>query len=215
MWKSKSSCKFFRIFFVSLLWSQVSAHQLCDSSPSQIHTSDLPNIKHLCFFFLSGFPGQTSCLDTGGPTRVSSPTSVQCVRRSLHAVTTCQNTSKSTVFHEAAGQFAQQTDLWDLWDHWECWEHSYRHRPQEQGVSCECTGVCTNVCAFIKSVWICEWKHALLFVSAVWACFNLLYKSKPTQLPFCNQLKVIVAVGALVCCTPYVCSVLIACLSRR
>lgn len=60
---------------------------------------------------LSGFPDRTSCPDTGGPTRVSNRTSVKCARRSSPAATTCPNTSKSTAFHESAGQFALQTDV--------------------------------------------------------------------------------------------------------
>lgn len=75
--------------------------------------------------------------------------------------------------------------------------------------------MCANVTAYIKSIWVCEWKHALLFVSADCDCSNLSYKSKPTQLPSCKQLKVVVAVGALVCCAPCVCPVLITCLSTR
>lgn len=51
-----------------------------------------------------------SCRVTGGPIRGLSPTSVLYVRRNSPAVTICQNTSKSTVFHEAVGQSAQQTD---------------------------------------------------------------------------------------------------------
>lgn len=65
--------------------------------------------KKLLFRF-SGFPGRTSCLDTGVPTRVSNRTSVKCARRSSPAVTTCPNTSKFTAFRESAGQFALQTD---------------------------------------------------------------------------------------------------------
>lgn len=51
-----------------------------------------------------------SCRVTGGPIRGLSPTSVLYVRRNSPAVTICQNTSKSTVFLEAVGQSAQQTD---------------------------------------------------------------------------------------------------------
>lgn len=61
-------------------------------------------ISHLSFF-LTDFPDRTSCPDTGDPTLVSNPTSVKCVRRNLPAVTTCQNMSKSTVFHASAAQF--------------------------------------------------------------------------------------------------------------
>lgn len=80
-----------------------------------VHTFDffhlsLSYIKQLLSFSPPGFPGLMSCPDTGGLTQVWSPTSVQCARRSLPAVTTCQNTLKSTVFHEQAGQFAQLTD---------------------------------------------------------------------------------------------------------
>ncbi|KAA8593617.1 hypothetical protein FQN60_009733 [Etheostoma spectabile] len=53
---------------------------------------------------------QMSCLVIGVPTQVSSLTSVQFVKRGLPAVTTCQNTSKSTDFHETVGQFAPPTD---------------------------------------------------------------------------------------------------------
>lgn len=66
---------------------------------------------------LPGSLGRTSCLDTGGPTRVSSRTSAKCVRRSLPAATTCPNTSKSTVFHASVARCALSTDR-NVWDKW-------------------------------------------------------------------------------------------------
>lgn len=68
------------------------------------------NQTYLFFFFHPDSRGRMSCLDTGGPTRGSSLTSAPYARRSLPAATTCQNTSKSTVSHEAAGQFTPRTD---------------------------------------------------------------------------------------------------------
>ncbi|KAK5612450.1 hypothetical protein CRENBAI_020641 [Crenichthys baileyi] len=62
------------------------------------------------FLIITGFHGLMSCPVTGDPIQASSPTNVLYVKRSLPAVTTCQNTSKSIVFHETAGQFVQQTD---------------------------------------------------------------------------------------------------------
>lgn len=125
---------------------QIHDSDSCLSHVTWIYTSDflylsLPKCKTYLFFLIPGFPGQTSCRDTGDPTRGSSPTSVPCVRRSSHAVTTFQNTSKSTVSHEAAGQFAQQTDV-PLGSLGMLGSLSYRHRPREQGVS-----VYVQVCA--------------------------------------------------------------------
>lgn len=48
------------------------------------------------FSSLAGSPGQMSCPGTGAPTQGSNPTSVQCVRRSLLAVTTCPSMSRCT-----------------------------------------------------------------------------------------------------------------------
>lgn len=58
----------------------------------------------------AGSPDQTSCPDTGVPTRVSNPTSVKCARRSSPAATTCPNTSKCTASRGSAGRFAPQTE---------------------------------------------------------------------------------------------------------
>lgn len=162
----------------------------------------LSYIKQLLFFSPPDFLGQMSCLDTGGLTQVWSPTSVQCARRSLPAVTTCQNTLKSTVFHEQAGQFAQLTDdpLRSL--------GSLGKLRRPMGTRC----------GHDYSVWICERKDTLLCIVLLCSlcCSNLLDKCKWTfPLPPCNQQKVVVAVGAVVCCSPFVCSVLIPCLSRR
>lgn len=55
-------------------------------------------------------PGRTSCPDTGAPTPEWNRTSASSARRSSPAAITCRNTSKSTAFHEAAGQDALQTD---------------------------------------------------------------------------------------------------------
>lgn len=150
-----------------------------------------------------------SCRDTGGPTQGSSPTSVPYVRRSLPAVTTFQNTSKSTVFLEAAGQFAQQTDA-PLRSLGMLGSLSYRHRPREQGVSL-CIQVCVQI--FVPS------SSQYEYVSGSTPCFLfqqsvivLIYCTEVNQHSYhlvCNQLKVVVAVGAFVCCTPYVCSALI------
>lgn len=97
-------------------WWLKPAASLSSSPPCLKTLTAVPNYETHLFFSLVGFPGQTSCHDTGDPTRGSNPTSVQCVRRSLPAVTTCQNTSKSTVFHEAAGRFVQRTEgLPDQW----------------------------------------------------------------------------------------------------
>lgn len=135
----------------------------------------LPNEKHL-LFFPSGFPGQTNCLDTGGPTQVSSHTSVQCVRRNSPAVTTSQNTSKSTVFHETAGQFARQTDaparITGITDHL-----AYRLRPW-QGVS--------------VNVWVCVQMFApsssqFEFVSGGTPCF--LFQQSVIVLIYCTKVK--------------------------
>lgn len=110
----QKTCCQSQVFHDSVGSSLRSSHSWIESDSSlshvtEVHTSDFLT-KHLFSFSLSGFPGRTSCPDTGAPTRVSSPTSVQCVRRSLPVVTTCQNTSKSTGFPGAAGQSVQQTD---------------------------------------------------------------------------------------------------------
>lgn len=75
--------------------------------------NDLINlIKHILGSFLD-FPGLMSCPDTAAPTPEWSRTSASSVRRSLPAVITCRNTSKSTAFHEAAERVALQTDFSD------------------------------------------------------------------------------------------------------
>lgn len=70
-------------------------------------------ITSLVLPFSPGSPGPTSCPDTGAPTPEWSRTSASSARRSLPAAITCRNTSKSTAFHEAAGQDALQTDSSD------------------------------------------------------------------------------------------------------
>lgn len=127
-----------------------------------------------------------SCLDTGGPTQGSSPTSVPCARRSLPAATTCQNTSKSTVSHGAAGQFTQRTNAFlrslgltvNTANAWVTLVQT--NRPREQGVS-----VWVRVHAW-NLVTIVSVKEGLV-ISAVCACPNLLCKRKPTQLPSCDR----------------------------
>lgn len=67
-------------------------------------------INYIPGFLLTGSRGLTSCPDTVAPTLEWNHTSASCVRRSLPAVITCRNTSKSIGFHEAAGQDDLQTD---------------------------------------------------------------------------------------------------------
>lgn len=63
--------------------------------------------------FPAGSLGPMSCPGTGAPTLEWNRTSASSARRSLPAVITCPNTSKSTAFHEAAGQDALPTDSFD------------------------------------------------------------------------------------------------------
>lgn len=131
--------------------------------------------------FLSGFQDQMSSLDTDDPTQGSNRTNVKCVRRSLPAVTTCLNTSKSTVFRESAERFAQQIYTL-LRSHI---KHTYS-RPM--GARCE------DECRFLR---LHQWRNALFSASAVCGCSNLLYKCQPMQSPSCEAVKVVVAVGML------------------
>ncbi|KAG9329878.1 hypothetical protein JZ751_028711 [Albula glossodonta] len=57
-----------------------------------------------------GSPAQTNCRDTAALTQESSHTNVSSVRRSLLAVTTCPNTSKSIAFPGATEQRVPQTE---------------------------------------------------------------------------------------------------------
>lgn len=65
------------------------------------------------FFFFPDSPDLMSYPDTAAPTPEWNRTSASSARRSLRAAITCRNTSKSTGFHEAAGQDALQTDPCD------------------------------------------------------------------------------------------------------
>lgn len=97
--------------------------------------------------FPAGSLGPMSCPGTGAPTLEWNRTSASSARRSLPAVITCPNTSKSTAFHEAAGQDALPTDSFDPSDRLtlsgeggrEVWR---RRRGDVVGRLCSCTCVC-------------------------------------------------------------------------
>ena len=144
-------------------------------------SSSLVPVDNKISLCLSGFPDQMSSLDTDDPTQGSNRTNVKCVRRSLPGVTTCLNTSKSTVFRESAEQFAQQIYT-RLRSHI---KHTYS-RPT--GARCE------DECRFLR---LHQWRNALFSASAVCDCSNLLYKCWPMQSPSCEAVMVVVAVGML------------------
>lgn len=103
-----------------------------------------------CSLSPPGFPVQTSCPVIGGPILGWSHTSALCVRRSLPAVTTCRNTSKSTAFPETAGQSVPlpnepvliKTRPWTKPRTWETKLCACMH----VGVLCFCEGLHTAQC---------------------------------------------------------------------